>query len=188
MRDKYDILQFHAVNSTAFAAVCTLRAIKVNFIYGMLVSSGKMHSSCRKCIGKQRKRISKTANRIPNNYILIQKQTFRRDHAGSLFAVDTLESNSEYLETIQCIFQPSQWPKLVSKVDLRWPVVLHVAVVQEVDALPPILSSVDTSIPKRRSRRCGKTASMPAGVVQHDVPGSLLLPLVCDNWHCPISM
>ena len=36
-----------------FAAVCTLRAIKANFFYGMLVSSGKMYSSCRKCIGKQ---------------------------------------------------------------------------------------------------------------------------------------
>ena len=35
-----------------FAAVCTLRALKVNFIYGMLVSGGKMYSSCRRCIGK----------------------------------------------------------------------------------------------------------------------------------------
>ena len=36
MRDKYDKLQFHAVNSTALRR-CALRAIKVNFIYGKLL-------------------------------------------------------------------------------------------------------------------------------------------------------
>ena len=86
------------------------------------------------------------------------------------------------------IFQPSQQPKLVPKVGLRWPVVLHVAVMEEVDALQPILSSADSSIPERRSCRCSKTASMSVGVVQHDVPGSFLLTLVCDNRHFPISM
>ena len=92
------------------------------------------------------------------------------------------------LKPFNAFSKHSQRPKLVPKVGLRWPAVLQVAVIQEVDALPPILSSVDSVIPIRRSRRCSKTANMPAGVVQHDVPGSLLLSLVCDNWHCPISM
>ena len=49
---------------------------------------------------------------------LFKSKTFRRDPTGSLIAADTLESNGEYFETIQCIFQPSQRPKLVPE---SWP-------------------------------------------------------------------
>ena len=79
-------------------------------------------------------------------------------------------------------------PKLVLKVDLRWPAALHVAVVQEVNALYQFSLQLTLLYRKGVLARCWKTASIPADVVQHGVPGSLLLPLISDNWHCPISM